>query len=129
MFYISVFRFGDDVGSAPWKRETEPDWSTEVRLEEGTLQRSFRYMFETLQSKAGKLDETICRMGELMGEKRGDQQEQQEGGGAPGEPADFMRPHPDPVLCLGRICCDSSDGRLNAHSLVLQGTQDISDGR
>ena len=34
----------------------------------------------------------------------------------------------DPFPTLGRIFCDS-EGRLNANSLLLQGTQDLSRGR
>ncbi len=94
-------------------------------MQEGTLAKPYRYMFETLQSKAGRLDETICKLGELIAEKRKEEEEKTQ----LGEPVDFSRSWPDPVFCLGRICCDSSEGRLNTQSILLQGTQDICDGR
>lgn len=43
--------------------------------------------------------------------------------GEPLEPLDFCQVMPEQFLASGRICCDASEGRLNAKSLVLQGSQ------
>jgi DNA polymerase alpha subunit B len=73
-------------------------------------------MFERLREKAGFLDETICRLGEVLQQKHELE-----------EPIGFGPPMNEPFPSLGRICCDS-EGRLNANSLLLQGTQDLSRG-
>ena len=116
----TVIRFGDMTsGAGAWKTPDSQAFEAEVRFSESSLRRPYRYMFETLQSKAGRLDENICRLGEELAAK----DESLE------DPVDFGRPCPDPFTCLGRVCCDNPDGRLNVHSVVLQGTQDICDGR
>ena len=73
-------------------------------------------MFERLREKAGFLDETICRLGDMLQHKHELE-----------EPIGFGPPMNEPFPSLGRICCDS-EGRLNANSLLLQGTQDLSRG-
>ena len=73
-------------------------------------------MFERLREKAGFLDETICRLGDVLQQKHELE-----------EPIGFGPPMNEPFPSLGRICCDS-EGRLNANSLLLQGTQDLSRG-
>ena len=73
-------------------------------------------MFERLREKAGFFDETICRLGDVLVQKHGLE-----------EPIGFGPPMNEEFPSLGRICCDS-EGRLNANSLLLQGTQDLSRG-
>jgi hypothetical protein len=43
--------------------------------------------------------------------------------GEPVEPLDFCQVMPEPFPTTGRICNDAAEGRLNAKSLVLQGSQ------
>ena len=73
-------------------------------------------MFERLREKAGFLDETICRLGDILVQKHGLE-----------EPIGFGPTMNETFPSLGRISCDS-EGRLNANSLLLQGTQDLSRG-
>ena len=64
------------------------------------------------------LDETICYIGDELKEMHKLE-----------EPTGFGPDvNNDPFPTLGRIFCDS-EGRLNANSLLLQGTQDLSRGR
>ena len=74
-------------------------------------------MFERLREKAGFIDETICRVGEVLIDKHGLE-----------EPSGFGPAMNEAFPTIGRVCCDS-EGRLNANSLLLQGTQDLSRGR
>lgn len=39
------------------------------------------------------------------------------------EPLDFCQVMPEPFPAIGRICCDAAEGRLNAMSIMLQGSQ------
>ena len=41
------------------------------------------------------------------------------------EPLDFCQVMPEPFPAIGRICCDAAEGRLNAMSIMLQGSQVI----
>ena len=41
----------------------------------------------------------------------------------PLEALDFCQVMPEPFPAAGRICCDAAEGRLNAKSIVLQGSQ------
>jgi hypothetical protein len=41
----------------------------------------------------------------------------------PLEPLDFCQVMPEPFPAAGRICCDAAEGRLNAKSIILQGSQ------
>ena len=75
-------------------------------------------MFERLREKSGYIDETICALGDEI--KKVHNLEEPAGFGA--------NPVNEPFPTLGRIFCDS-EGRLNANSLLLQGTQDLSRGR
>lgn len=84
------------------------------------LDEPYRFMFENLRDKAGHLDETICRVGDWIIEKNG----------LPDDPPhDFLQTSPDAFLCVGRVCCDSPEGRLNPQSVVLQGSQDTTFGK
>ena len=76
-------------------------------------------MFERLREKAGLIDETICYLGDEMKEKHNLE-----------EPIGFNpnMPMNEKFPTLGRIFCDS-EGRLNANSVLLQGSQDLSRGR
>ena len=79
----------------------------------------YRFMFERLREKAGLIDETICYLGDEMKEKHNLE-----------EPVGFNpnMPMNEKFPTLGRIFCDS-EGRLNANSVLLQGSQDLSRGR
>ena len=81
-------------------------------------------MFERLREKSGYIDETICALGDEINLKL-----KSLGTTDLEEPAGFgPNPVNEPFPTLGRIFCDS-EGRLNANSLLLQGTQDLSRGR
>jgi len=122
----TVISFGTEMSPiADWKRREEDSnvvsVSTNVGAADKPLQTPYRFMFEGLRDKAGFLDETICRLGEAIAAKESIEE----------APQEFFRSAPDSFYALGRICCDATtDGaRLNAHSILLQGNQDINGGR
>ena len=97
------------------------DWTpshdpAEISLEALTLTSPYRFMYERLRERAAVLDETICRLGDIITEKYD-----------LGEPMDTRLTQVEPQIALGRICCDS-EGHLNSNSVVLQGSMDASGG-
>lgn len=112
-----LIRHGDNVNAGYWSN-TSDYYRPEIKPFEAnrSFPKDYRFMFERLREKAGFLDETICRLGEVMMDDHKLE-----------EPIGFGPAMNDPFPTLGRICCDS-EGRLNANSLLLQGTQDLSRG-
>lgn len=111
-----VTSFGEGL-AGDWKSH-QADFSATIKCHDQELKKSYRFMYESLGDKAGYLDEIICRIGDVLVEKNNLQEAVQ----------DFVQTLPDTFVSVGRICCDSPEGRLNAHSVVLQGHQDISGG-
>ncbi|XP_054289402.1 DNA polymerase alpha subunit B isoform X2 [Macrosteles quadrilineatus] len=70
-----------------------------------------RVMMETLMEKAAVLNDVIERIGSYLIELNGLQ-----------DPSNNHEVSPTEIVCLGRICCDSND-RLNASSVLLEGSQ------
>lgn len=112
-----LIRHGDPKSASHWSN-TSDIYRPEIKLKDPskTFPRDYKFMFERLREKAGFLDETICRLGDALAKQLSLE-----------EPIGFGPPMNEPFASLGRICCDS-EGRLNANSLLLQGTQDLSRG-
>ena len=87
-----------------------------VNTDAVTLTGPYKYMFESSRERAAVLDETICRIGDLLAERFGF-----------GEPMDVRLTAVEPQVAVGRICCDS-EGHLNSNSVVLQCSIDSSGG-
>lgn len=81
------------------------------------LEKPYRHMFESLREKAGFLDETLCRLGDWLTSMHNLD-----------VPQAIKQTIPDTTVVSGRICCDAADSKLNAHSILLQGSQDVSSG-
>lgn len=113
-----LIRFGDTINQEVWTNMSNY-YRPEMKMfdTKKVFPTDYRFMFERLREKAGYLDETICRIGDVLQTKHTVE-----------EPMGFGPPMPEPFPTLGRICCDS-EGRLNANSILLQGTQDMSRGR
>ncbi|KAK2168708.1 hypothetical protein NP493_1223g00005 [Ridgeia piscesae] len=77
----------------------------------------FKYMFQKLMSNAFVLDDQIESMGKLLKEHH-----------SIGDLAHVALPVQETVTVVGRLCCDS-DGKLNAKSIVLEGSRETSGGR
>lgn len=112
-----LIRHGDNVNPGFWSNASDY-YRPEIKPfdQKKEFSKDYRFMFERLREKAGFLDETICRLGDVLQQKHELE-----------EPIGFGPPMNEPFPSLGRICCDS-EGRLNANSLLLQGTQDLSRG-
>jgi len=87
-----------------------------VKVDETRLTSTYKYMFESLRGRAAVLDETICKLGDLLIEEH-----------KLGEPMDIRLTEVEPQVAIGRICCDS-EGHLNSNSVVLQCSLDSSGG-
>jgi len=103
---------GDRQGSL-WQPTVQPFCSQSL------LNTEYKYMFSRLRDKHEILDEHIHQLGDIMAdalkidEWNANNQLQS-----------------DKFQTVGRICCDASSGaRLNASSILLEGTKEISSGQ
>ena len=104
----SIATFGDETATFE-----ESDELVKITEAENNVKGRFPFMFESLREKAAVLDEWIYSRAE-------DETVVEE---------DFTIPNPDSFSSVGRVCCDSCDARMNAHSVLLQGTQDACHGK
>ncbi|XP_048732444.1 DNA polymerase alpha subunit B-like [Ostrea edulis] len=81
------------------------------------LNTDFKYMFQKLTDKALVLNEMIDEMATQLQEKHNIE-----------EFSHVALPVQEEVTLVGRICCDSL-GKLNAKSVILEGSRDTSAGR
>ena len=137
-----------ELGPSSWKL-TNNNFGREIKHydENRALKTVYRYMHESLRDKAGILDETICKLADIMTERAKEakapvktevKEEAEESDEAEEkkkemleneEPQSFMQISHEPMIAVGRVCCDVADGRLNPHSVLLQGNQDLTQGR
>ncbi|XP_062576171.1 DNA polymerase alpha subunit B-like, partial [Saccostrea cucullata] len=80
------------------------------------LNKNFKYMFQKLTAKAAVLNEMIEEMGKQLQEKNNIE-----------EFSHVSLPVQEEVTLVGRICCDSL-GKLNAKSVILEGSRETSAG-
>ncbi|XP_061164256.1 DNA polymerase alpha subunit B-like [Saccostrea echinata] len=80
------------------------------------LSKNFKYMFQKLTAKASVLNEMIDDMAQQLQEKNNIE-----------EFSHVSLPVQEEVTLVGRICCDSL-GKLNAKSVILEGSRDTSAG-
>ena len=80
----------------------------------------YRYMFTTLDERARALEKQFHRIQKDMCELAGLSADDLTPVGLPSQ---------DPVWVCGRICNDSSEGKLNALSVILEGSRKESSGR
>eukprot|EP00978_Attheya_sp_CCMP212_P025673 scaffold83048_cov56-Attheya_sp.AAC.3 len=98
----------------------------------------YRYMFSPLEDRVKALDDRILEMGQEMQDQfglkpketnndtnnnddnHGDEVAPMQAVGVPGQ---------DGVCCIGRICNEAHEGKLNDSSILLEGSHDFSGGR
>jgi len=102
-------------------KDAAGDWtpssvSPTLTLTEGCLDKPYKFMFESMRERAAVLDETICKMADLIMERL-----------EVSEVMDTRLTEVEPHLAVGRILCDS-EGHLNSNSVVLQGSMDSCGG-
>ncbi|KXJ17723.1 DNA polymerase alpha subunit B [Exaiptasia diaphana] len=85
--------------------------------EEIALTEKFRYMFQKQADKANVLNDMIDEMAEKLQKEHGIE-----------EFADMTSSSQVDVNVVGRVCCDSV-GKLNASSLMLEGSLDLCQGQ
>ncbi|KAG7171291.1 DNA polymerase alpha subunit B-like, partial [Homarus americanus] len=107
-----------DADNASWK--ANPNFSPKVKLlamgGEESLNQTYKYMFEKLGDAAEALDDAIVVLAEQMKETLGVE-----------EYSEFKTVSNESEWVVGRICCDSV-GRLNAASVLLEGSREASSG-
>ena len=86
-----------------------------------SLGQPYRYMHETLKHRGEILDEIIWRTSELLIENKG--------GEKLPDPVDGCQSNVEEVTAIGRVVSEIPGARLNAHSVLLEGTMELSDGR
>nr|XP_045600835.1 DNA polymerase alpha subunit B-like [Procambarus clarkii] len=113
-----VASFGD-CSEASWK--AHPNFMPKVKMlamgGEEPLTKSYKYMFEKIRDAAGALDDSINVLAEQM--KDALQVE---------EFSHLKIMSNESISVVGRICCDSV-GRLNAASVLLEGSREIAGGK
>ena len=91
--------------------------------------KAYRHMFTTLQERAQALEEHLVDMGNAIIEKHGIREAGDDGadnGIAPLEAVNV--PRQETVCCVGRICNEAHDGKLNSTSVVLEGSRNTCGG-
>ena len=80
----------------------------------------YRFMFTPLDERANKLDKHLLSMQEHMALKNKISEDDISAVGIPS---------PDDVWVCGRVCCESAEGSINKHSVLLEGSGRDSGGR
>jgi DNA polymerase alpha subunit B len=80
----------------------------------------YRYMFTTLEERARALDQQLLRLQSEMCAALGLAEDAL---------APLGLPAPEPVWVCGRVCNESSSGKINRTSVVLEGSRVFSGGR
>jgi len=101
------------TGSLPWQP------SVQSFCPQSSLNGEYKYMFSRLRDKHELLNEHIHQLGDIMADTLKIEE---------WNPNNELQS--DKFQTVGRICCDGSSGsRLNASSILLEGTKDISSGQ
>ena len=94
------------------------------------VDKKYRHMNTTIDEKARVLDKHLNDMGDKMAERYG-LGVRPEGSNADEAVAGLEAvgiPRQEPVCCIGRICNEAQEGRINATSILLEGGRDSSGG-
>ncbi|XP_071788610.1 DNA polymerase alpha subunit B-like [Asterias amurensis] len=112
-----VAKFGSTEGTT-WKGTNAATCSVEYYDPEGTLKQNYKYMFQKFTDKASILNEMIESMGQQIQDKYNIESF-----------SHLALPIQEPVTVVGRVCCDTSSGRLNSQSVILEGSVETSAGK
>lgn len=83
------------------------------------LREPYQYMYTTIPERANVLEDQIVEMKEYFKEAHGWNDE---------DFAPVSHTGQDEVLVVGRICCEAPNGKLNANSLLLEGSRTEANG-
>ncbi|XP_033630977.1 DNA polymerase alpha subunit B-like [Asterias rubens] len=112
-----VAKFGSTEGTT-WKGTNAATCSVEYYDPEGTLKQNYKYMFQKFTDKASILNDMIESMGQQIQDKYNIESF-----------THLALPIQEPVTVVGRVCCDTSSGRLNSQSVILEGSVETSAGK
>uniref|UniRef100_A0A7S4ERB9 DNA polymerase alpha subunit B n=1 Tax=Pseudo-nitzschia australis TaxID=44445 RepID=A0A7S4ERB9_9STRA len=107
----------------------EDDFGVDVTRHNVT--KPYRHMFTTMEDRANALERHLVRMkdaivGDIETETTNKKNNNGEGLAASFEEVNV--PRQDPSTCIGRICNEAHTGRLNATSIVLEGSSSTCGG-
>lgn len=89
----------------------------------------YRHMFTPIEERARVLDQQLVEMGEIMTERFGLGQSSEE---SPNDEVAGLEavgvPRQEKICCIGRICNAAHEGRINATSVLLEGSRHQSGG-
>eukprot|EP00795_Rhopilema_esculentum_P003065 gene3065-1350_t len=109
----SCYFSGDNVSK--WQG-TRKGVEIKPYCEEANLKTPYKYMFEKLSDRSYVLDGIIKSLGDSMSTAFGLDEFKR-----------ITHSLQEEITCVGRICCDSM-GKLNAKSMLIEGTKRISNG-
>ncbi|XP_038078609.1 DNA polymerase alpha subunit B-like [Patiria miniata] len=104
--------------SITWKGTNAQTCSVQHYDTEGALKKKYKNMFQKFTDKASVLNDMIENMAQQFQDKHGIENF-----------SHVALPIQEPVTAVGRVCCDTSTGRLNAQSVLLEGSVDTSSGK
>ena len=125
----NISKKSDDAAAAPSEASRPPNKCTISSTFPTNITKPYRHMFTTLQERAQALEDHLVDMGNAIIAKHGIRENSDDGadnGIAPLEAVNV--PRQETVCCIGRICNEAHDGKLNSTSVVLEGSRDTCGG-
>lgn len=112
---------------------TSPKCTISSSLFETNVQEPYRHMFTTLDERAKALDEHLVELGDAIIERYDLGTKDDAGDETTNEtqiaPLEAVGiPRQDKICCVGRICNSAHQGRINATSVLLEGSRHTSGG-
>ncbi|XP_022093161.1 DNA polymerase alpha subunit B-like [Acanthaster planci] len=101
-----------------WKGTNAQTCSVQYFDEDSALKKNYKYMFHKFTDKASVLNDMIESMAQQLQETHGIESF-----------SHLALPIQESVTVVGRVCCDTSNGRLNAQSVLLEGSVETSSGK
>ena len=100
------------------------------------ITKRYRHMFTTMDDRATALEKHLVQMkdaivndiGNEINENNSNKEKNNENGEGPAPFEEVNVPRQDPSTCIGRVCNEAHQGKINATSVVLEGSSSTSGG-
>eukprot|EP00536_Pseudo-nitzschia_multiseries_P004184 jgi/Psemu1/318366/estExt_fgenesh1_pm.C_680015 len=106
--------------------DTDTNTDANVDVTRHNITKPYRHMFTTMEDRAAALEHHLVRMKEAIGSDIRSETERKTTttttSDLPAPLEEVNVPRQDPSTCIGRICNEAHTGRLNATSVVLEGS-------